>query len=266
MYWKSILSFMKYTAHQACAYGGARPKWTELAWNHPAFAELCKTCPGESTHHVHQPWGLVRTDEGVHFSTSEETAYPRPLAMAIARIFALICTQHGWSPPLVQLEPNLEPTSKFMRAVATTQPKAAQMPPIVREHKQVVLVRGTHQLLAQTPFSLCSGSKRTGIFPLDAVLSSQPCLWVLNCCDVPLFGQMGEFWNQKGKFWKHLQDQVCLISQQGSNKLGEFPSLLTSSLMKLRYGAIQKPFPSWFQNFCRKPLYVILDGDLTWET
>ena len=150
-YWQSVAKTMGYTAHQACAFGGSRPKWTVLAWSHPVFAKLCMTCPGESADHVHQPWGLVQTSEGRHFSTSEEAAYPKPLALAIARCFAEVCIQNGWSPPLEQLEHDLEPNSKFMRAVATAQPKAAQMPPIVREHKQVILIRGPHDLLQQAP-------------------------------------------------------------------------------------------------------------------
>ena len=150
-YWQSVAKTMGYTAHQACAFGGSRPKWTVLAWNHPVFAKLCMTCPGESEEHVHQPWGLVQTSEDLHFSTSEETAYPKPLALGIARCFAAVCIQQGWSPPLEQLEQDLEPSSKFMRAVATAQPKAAQMPPIVREHKQVIIIRGPHDLLQKAP-------------------------------------------------------------------------------------------------------------------
>ena len=32
-----LLPFLKFTAHQACAYGGQRPKWTALLHNHPSF-------------------------------------------------------------------------------------------------------------------------------------------------------------------------------------------------------------------------------------
>ena len=47
-FWKSVSHLMQYTAHQACAYQGCRPKWTVLAWNHSVFSSICKTCPGES--------------------------------------------------------------------------------------------------------------------------------------------------------------------------------------------------------------------------
>ena len=104
IFWKKIQAPMQYSAHQACAYGGSRPKWTVLAWNHPAFASICRCCPGESEHHQHKPWGLVHSASGTHFSTSEETAYPLGLTHAIARVFASILVAHGWTPPQEQLD------------------------------------------------------------------------------------------------------------------------------------------------------------------
>ena len=148
-FWKSVSHLMRYTAHQACAYQGCRPKWAVLAWNHSVFSSICKTCPGESPQHFHKPWGLMPSSEGLRFSTSEETAYPKPLAMAIAQAFAAVLSHAGWSPPADQFSVPSEPNLKFMRAIATTQPKAAQIPPVVREHKQVVLVRGPVKLLQQ---------------------------------------------------------------------------------------------------------------------
>ena len=150
-FWKSVRKYMKYTAHQACAYGGCRPKWTVLAWNHSDFASICKTCPGESPHHSHKPWGLVTSAEGTRFSTSEETAYPKPLASAIARVFASILTKHGWTPPAEFLDEAAESSLKFMRAVATVQPKAAKIPPVVREHKAVIILKGPVRVLQKTP-------------------------------------------------------------------------------------------------------------------
>ena len=149
--WKSVQMHMQYTAHQGCAYGGSRPKWTVLAWNHSAFSSICKACPGESPHHIHKPWGLVTSAEGSHFSTSEETAYPKPLAHTIARVFASILTKHGWTPPAEFLDDMAEPNLKFMRAVATVQPKAAQIPPVVREHKTEMVLKGFQHVLQNAP-------------------------------------------------------------------------------------------------------------------
>lgn len=151
-FWKGIKVPMQYTAHQACAYGGERPKWTVLAWNHPAFSSINRCCPGEGTHHHHKPWGLVYSETGTHFSTSEETAYPRGLAHAIAKVFAEIMTSHGWSPPSEQLH-GTEVTLQSMRAAATAQPKASKMPPVVREHRYVILIQGPHEALCEVPIS-----------------------------------------------------------------------------------------------------------------
>ena len=95
-----------------------------LAWNHSVFSSICKTCPGESPQHFHKPWGLIPSSEGLRFSTSEETAYPKPLAMAIAQAFAAVLIHAGWSPPADQFNVPSEPNLKFMRAIATTQPKS----------------------------------------------------------------------------------------------------------------------------------------------
>ena len=151
-YWKSVAKHFQYTAHQACAYGGPRPKWTVLAWNHKRFNQINLCCLGESPEHIHKPWGIVHSELGTYFSTSEEAAYPRNLARAIAKAFADILVEHGWSPPHEFFQSQTEDTSlKTMRAIATAQPKASRIPPVVREHKQVVVVRGPAKSLNQVP-------------------------------------------------------------------------------------------------------------------
>ena len=164
-FWKKIQAPMQYSAHQACAYGGARPKWTVLAWNHPAFSVICRCCPGESDNHQHKPWGLVHSASGTHFSTSEETAYPLGLTQAIARVFASILVSHGWSPPQEQLGEGHEVSLKSMRAVATAQPKAAKFPPVVREHKTVVRITGPFEELAKAPVAPMQRLKTSWLVP-----------------------------------------------------------------------------------------------------
>ena len=142
-FWKAVAKSFNYTAHQACSYGGSRPKWTVLAWNHDRFSQINLCCAGESPSHVHKPWGIVHSEQGTHFSTSEEAAYPRGLARAIAKAFADVLVQHGWSPPHEFFQhTSADVPLKTMRAIATAQPKASRIPPVVREHKQVVVVRG----------------------------------------------------------------------------------------------------------------------------
>ena len=53
LYWRTsfcapIRKFLKFTAHQACAYGSERPKWTVLAHNTNTLTDVCKVCPGIS--------------------------------------------------------------------------------------------------------------------------------------------------------------------------------------------------------------------------
>ena len=171
-FWKSIAHLVRYTAHQACAYGGDRPKWTVLAWNHVAFSALNKTCPGTSNLHEHKPWGLVHSCEGTHFSTSEETAYPKPLAMAIASTFAKVMIAHGWSPPAEEFPAEFELNLKTMRALATSQPKASQMPPVVREHKSIIVIRGPFQCLSQAPVQAMQRLKQAWVIPTQC---DSPC-------------------------------------------------------------------------------------------
>ena len=49
LYWKTsffapLRKYLKFTEHQACAYGSERPKWTALAHNTVALTKLCKCC------------------------------------------------------------------------------------------------------------------------------------------------------------------------------------------------------------------------------
>lgn len=61
-----------------------------LAYNHVAFNQLSKLCPGESKKHRHFLSGITPAE---HFATSKETAYPIQSARNVAQ-----CFQHsrGW--------------------------------------------------------------------------------------------------------------------------------------------------------------------------
>ena len=137
-WWKNKGVELMYTAHQACAYGSDRPKWTVLAHNRSHFRAICKTCPGSS--HKHKPWGLLADGS---FATHAETSYPPELARAIANCFALALKDEGWIPPAVALKDDWhDPSLNKARAVAGSQPKASKLPPIVAEHKVVLVLTG----------------------------------------------------------------------------------------------------------------------------
>ena len=163
-FWQGLKVPMTYTLHQACAYGGSRPKFTTLAHNRAEFAVINKLCPGESPFHLHKPWGIVHTSAGTHFSTSEETAYPVGLAAAIARAFVQVLLNRGWVPPPESLTVNLEAMNlQEIRALVGSQPKASKIAPLVREHKCVFIVQGPLEALTTTP-----------VFPMQRLKSDWP--------------------------------------------------------------------------------------------
>ena len=68
-----------------CMYGSSRRKLTRLIHNIQAFHQLHQMCNNK---HEREPWG--QKPDG-SWATSEETAYPWPLARAIAALLLLTC-------------------------------------------------------------------------------------------------------------------------------------------------------------------------------
>ena len=154
LYWrtsffKQISQKLRFVAHQACAYGSERPKWTALAHNHDEFEQICQACPGVSASHVHKPWGETMVDGKQVFATAMEAAYPWPLAAQIARAYACALLARGWHPPAQQLLDQQYDTSLIMmRATSGFQPKASKLPPLGPEHKMTISV---HAPLEELP-------------------------------------------------------------------------------------------------------------------
>ena len=146
LYWRTsffrpIRRLLRYTAHQACAYGSDRPKWTVLAHNTRTIDSICKTCPGVSKTHRHKPWGVsVAPDNTKVFSTAEETAYPPLLAYTIAFAIAQHLIQKGWKPPSPELVSPDTVSYQYLRAIVGAQPKASKLPPILSEFARIVRV------------------------------------------------------------------------------------------------------------------------------
>ncbi|CAE7283274.1 unnamed protein product [Symbiodinium sp. CCMP2592] len=129
-FWAAAASFCPmHTDFQHCAFGGRRPKWTRLCHNHQAFHALHRVCPGGACAAQHLPWG--RSEDG-SFATAGESAYPPQLATAIAQCFARAVT----------FLPEAEPSLAAMRATSGLQPKASAVPPLVPEHKAVLVMTG----------------------------------------------------------------------------------------------------------------------------
>ena len=127
-FWRDVAPAFRYVDHQACAYGGDRPKFTRIAYTHPSFESLCKLCPGCP---AHASWGVDPAAPN-GFAASRETAYPRPLAHAIAQCFASALPTV--EPPGLQLP--------ALRSLAGLQPKASKVPALVPEYKTTCVVRG----------------------------------------------------------------------------------------------------------------------------
>ncbi|CAE7222589.1 unnamed protein product [Symbiodinium sp. CCMP2592] len=129
-FWAAAASFCPmHTDFQHCAFGGRRPKWIRLCHNHQAFHALHRVCPGGACAAQHLPWG--RSEDG-SFATASESAYPPQLATAIAQCFARAVT----------FLPEAEPSLAAMRATSGLQPKASAVPPLVPEHKAVLVMTG----------------------------------------------------------------------------------------------------------------------------
>ena len=174
LYWlttffQAIKHHFKFTAHQACAYGGRRPKWTALAHTHDVFARINKCCPGESASHKHAPWGFTFKNNERVFATSEEAAYPMELASEIAMAFKDVLHANSWI-----LEPQGWSHSSFaaMRAIAGSQPKASRLPPLVSEHKFVVKVEGPHKAMAVLPHKTMQRCKASLCIPPECTATA----------------------------------------------------------------------------------------------
>lgn len=157
--------FLKFTAHQACAYGSERPKWTVLAHNTNTLTDVCKVCPGISKSHKHKPWGVsVGPDDSRKFSTAEETAYPMLLAYTMAYAIAQHLMLKGWQPPPAQLTPPDNVSYQYLRAVVGSQPKASKLPPLLSEFESIVRV----------PVSMSSPQVQVGQLLLPQPFASVP--------------------------------------------------------------------------------------------
>ena len=133
-FWVAVRDSFNFTSLHQCAFGGRRPKYTAIAHTHPAFCSLHRTCQCTEPH---EPWGRNSSAPN-GWATSLESAYPKPVVVAIAQCFVASC-QAAVPAPGLDLHQ--------LRAVAGTQPKASTFPPLVPEHASVCICG----LCADTP-------------------------------------------------------------------------------------------------------------------
>ena len=130
--WANISSHFTFVSCHDCAYEGAHERTTVFAASDRTFDRLARFCPGPS----------CKSSKCCADVSSDAAAYPTRLAMQVACCFAESFKHKGWTAPpscFDAFDPRLE--VPMSRAVAGTQPPASKMPPIVPEHKRVLVFR-----------------------------------------------------------------------------------------------------------------------------
>jgi len=125
---------------QACCWGSSRPKWTRFLTNMPELLGLAKLCPGESSNHVHKPWGVERTGrKSWKFATASEAEYPLILCNEIAKM--VLAAAHRCGHPgfdhLQQKSISEGPANKVQRIGAAVQPRGSSVPQLIPEYHWV---------------------------------------------------------------------------------------------------------------------------------
>ena len=126
--WQAVSAHFTFVACQECAYGGSHSAHTVFAVSARCFDKIPRFCS--------------QCCQDVEPATRTHGAYPGRLAMQLACCFAGHFLQCGWPAPpqsFDAFDPRLE--VPMSRALAGCQPRASKMPPLVPEHKKVVVLR-----------------------------------------------------------------------------------------------------------------------------
>ena len=258
-WWRQCGVPMQYTAHQACAYGSERPKWTVVAHNRKQFTKLNCCCPGESKDHCHKPWGRTANHS---FATSEETAYPVRLAGAIASAFGEAL---GWTPPVASLDQQWDKMTLLHARVASgNQPKASKIPPLIPEHKRVIVIKGPIKEMSNPPVQPMQRLKANWPIP-DHFQSNSTDKYVPDSSQflrsTPIIGQVGvreeHIPNQGEQAWGvpfTPQEFVATACQKGHPKNFEnlLPPVLKESIhynTQKSIGDLVKLRAQWFKKW-----------------
>ena len=118
------------TEMHLCMFGSSRRKLTRLIHNVQAFHHLHQMCDNQ---HEHEPWGQK---PDASWATSEETAYPWPLARSIATQVVIQLQDKGIVCHLPSFAEQ-ECTLQAMRASTNLQ-QGRNLPPLVPEFMQIL--------------------------------------------------------------------------------------------------------------------------------
>ena len=151
-FWQEVAHMVMYSTFHTCQYGSKRLKRTMFAHNHSAFATINMKCPGVSSCHRHEKWGVTKRG----FATSEETAYPFVLARTVAHAFtrALLSLKLTASAEtLGELQTSSSQVLQAIRGQTGLQPKAQRLPPIVPEYQTLIKATNTRSKLPSSQLS-----------------------------------------------------------------------------------------------------------------
>lgn len=126
---------------QHCYYGGKRPKWT--GWLHyPAgtYDVLYAECPGISTTHIHENWGMARSGK---FATALETVYPENLCSKVADILCTKLSLHPQRPlPVIRARGGSDlKRARLERPAAARLARGARAQPLLPEFASYIQIR-----------------------------------------------------------------------------------------------------------------------------
>ena len=123
---RDLWGLMEDNAFQSCMYGSDRDKWTTIKATKGLYTAICKQCDGS---HSHRSWVPEKSETGVVFPTSQETAYPRKLCDTMASCLSQFLQQKGVRFPEANLTEQTQLTSRNLRQFGKR-----LLPPLMSEY------------------------------------------------------------------------------------------------------------------------------------
>ena len=123
---RQLWNGMEDNTFQTCMYGSDRDKWTTIKSTKGLYTSIRKKCDGK---HQHRSWAPQKADQGVHFPTSMETAYPKKLCDTMADNLFRFLKERGVEFPDLHLTSTTQMTARNMRQFGKK-----QLPPLLSEY------------------------------------------------------------------------------------------------------------------------------------
>ena len=123
---QQLWNSMEDNTFQNCMYGSDRDKWTTIKSTKGLYTSIRKRCDGT---HQHRSWVPQKADQGVHFPTSMETAYPKKLCDTMADSLFQFLKERGVEFPDLHLTSTTQMTARNMRQFGKK-----QLPPLLSEY------------------------------------------------------------------------------------------------------------------------------------